>query len=72
MIWEAHYSHVAGHFRVEKIITVLQRYFYWPKLRHDAILYIQACTTCAIAKPANHKQGLYTPLPVPNQPWHLV
>jgi hypothetical protein len=32
MIWEAHYSQVAGHFSVEKIVAMLQKHFYWPKL----------------------------------------
>ena len=32
MIWEAHYSHVARYFGVEKIVVVLKKYFYWPKL----------------------------------------
>ena len=33
MIWEVHYSWVAGHFGVEKIVVVLQKYFYWSNLR---------------------------------------
>ena len=33
MIWEAHYSRVAGHFGVEKIVAVLQKYFYWLNLQ---------------------------------------
>jgi hypothetical protein len=33
LIWEAHYSRVAGHFGVDKMGAVLQQYFYWPKLR---------------------------------------
>lgn len=32
LIWEAHYSQVVGHFGVEKIVAILQKYFYWPKL----------------------------------------
>jgi hypothetical protein len=32
MIWEAHYSRMAGHFGVEKTMVVLQKHFYWPKL----------------------------------------
>jgi hypothetical protein len=32
MIWEAHYSRVAGHFGIEKTVVVLQKHFYWPKL----------------------------------------
>jgi hypothetical protein len=31
MIWEAHYSWVAGHFSVEKTVAVLQKHFYWPE-----------------------------------------
>jgi hypothetical protein len=50
MIWEAHYSRVAGHFGVEKTVAVLQKHFYWPKLRQDVGKYIKSCTTCAIAK----------------------
>ena len=32
MIWEAHYSRVAGHFDIEKTVAMLQKHFYWPKL----------------------------------------
>jgi hypothetical protein len=28
LIWEAHYSRVAGHFGVENLVTILQNYFY--------------------------------------------
>ena len=33
LIWEVHYSQVAGHFGVEKTVAMLQKHFYWPKLR---------------------------------------
>ena len=72
MIWEAHYSRVAGHFRVEKIVAVLQKYFYWPNLRQDVGKYIRSCTACAIAKPSIKKQGLYTPFPTPSHPWESI
>jgi hypothetical protein len=32
LIWEVHYSRMAGHFGVEKTVVVLQKYFYWSKL----------------------------------------
>jgi hypothetical protein len=32
MIWEAHYSQVIGHFKVNKTMAILQNYFYWPNL----------------------------------------
>jgi hypothetical protein len=72
MILEAHYSRVTGHFRVEKIMAVLQKYLYWPNLRQDVGKYIKSCTACAIAKPTIKKQGLYTPLPTPSRPWESI
>jgi hypothetical protein len=44
LIWEAHYIRVAGHFDIEKIVEVLQKHFYWPKLRQDVSKYIRSCT----------------------------
>jgi hypothetical protein len=72
LIWESHYSRVAGHFGVEKTVAVLQQHFYWPKLRQDVNKYIRSCTACAIAKPTIKKQGMYTPLPTPERPWESI
>jgi hypothetical protein len=72
LIWEAHYSRVAGHFGVEKTVAMLQKHFYWPKLRQEVSKYIRSCTACAIAKPTTKKQGLYTPLPTPDRPWESI
>jgi hypothetical protein len=72
MIWEAHYSRVARHFGVEKIVAVLQNHFYWSKLRQDVCKYIRSCTSCAISKPTIKKQGLYTPLPTLDRPWESI
>jgi hypothetical protein len=62
MIWESHYGRVPGHFGIEKTVAVLQKHFYWSKLRQDVGKYIRSYTACAIAKPTTKKQGLYTPL----------
>jgi hypothetical protein len=72
MIWESHYSRVAGYFGVEKTVVVLQKHFYWPKLRQDVIKYIRSFTSCVISKPTIKKQGLYTPLPIPEKPWESI
>jgi len=68
MIWEAHYSWVAGNFTVEKIVAVLQKYFYWANPWQYFGKYIKSYTLYAIAKPTIKKQGLYNPLPTPSQP----
>jgi hypothetical protein len=61
LIWEAHYSPVAGHFGIEKTVVMLHKHFYWPKLRQEVNKYIRSCTAYAIAKPTTKKQGC-TPL----------
>jgi hypothetical protein len=69
LIWESHYSRVVGHFGVEKTVAVLQKYFYWLKLREDVKIYIRSCNAYAIAKSTIKKKGLYTPLPTLEKPW---
>jgi hypothetical protein len=54
---------VAGHFGVKKTMVMLQKHFYWLKLRQEVGKYIRSCTACVIAKLNTKKQGLYTPLP---------
>jgi hypothetical protein len=72
LIWEAHYSRMAGNFCMEKTVVILQKHFYWPKLRQDVNQYIRSCTACAISNPSIKKQGLYTPLPTPKKPWECI
>jgi hypothetical protein len=54
-IWEAHYSRVEGHFGIEKIVPMLQKHFYWPKIRQEVNKYIKSCNTCSISNPTNKK-----------------
>jgi hypothetical protein len=63
---------VARHFGVEKTVAMLEKNFYWPKLRQGVDKYIRSYTSFTIAKPATKKQGLYTPLPTPDRPWESI
>jgi hypothetical protein len=72
MILEAHYSRMAGHFGMEKVVVVLQKRFYWPKFQQDVIKYIRSCAACSISNPTIKKKGLYTPLPTPENPWESI
>jgi hypothetical protein len=63
---------VVGHFSVEKIVAMLHKHFYWPKLRQEASKYIRSCTAYIIAKPTTKKEGLYTPLPTLDRPWESI
>jgi hypothetical protein len=53
-------------------MVILQKHFYWPKLRYGVSKYIISCTACSISKPAIKKQSLYTPLPTPERPWESI
>jgi hypothetical protein len=55
MIWESHDIRVEGNFDIEKPMAMLQKNFYWPKLRQEVSKYIRSCTTYAIAKPTTKK-----------------
>ncbi|XP_071689319.1 uncharacterized protein [Rutidosis leptorrhynchoides] len=68
LIREAHECGLAGHFGINNTFEILNEHFYWPCMDKDVKAVINRCATCFQAKSAFHK-GLYTPLPVPNQPW---
>jgi hypothetical protein len=70
VIREAHTSIVSGHFGVGKAIAQLQRCCYWTQM--NVSKYVKGCVMCATSKPSNIKLGLYTPLPVPCQPWESI
>jgi hypothetical protein len=53
-------------------VVVLQKHFYWPKIQQDVSKYIRSCIVCAIAKSKIMNQGLYTPLPIPKNPWESI
>ncbi|XP_071741904.1 uncharacterized protein [Rutidosis leptorrhynchoides] len=68
LIREAHGGGLAGHFGISKTLDIISEHFYWPCMNKDVKAVINRCATCFQAKSTFHK-GLYTPLPVPNQPW---
>jgi hypothetical protein len=53
-------------------VVILQKHFYWPKLRQDVRKYIKSCTAYAISKLAIKNKGLYTPLPIPEKLWESI
>ena len=58
-----------GHFGVKKTLDVLHEHFFWPKMKHDVERICSKCMTCKRAKSRVLPHGLYTPLPVPSEPW---
>ena len=58
-----------GHFGVAKTLGVLQEHFYWLHMKHDVERICGRCATCKQAKSRVQPDGLYTPLPIPSEPW---
>jgi hypothetical protein len=69
LVREAHGGGLMGHFGVVKTLDVLHKHFYWPKMKKDVQRICDKCITCRKAKSRNQPHGLYTPLPIPKEPW---
>ncbi|XP_071939935.1 uncharacterized protein [Coffea arabica] len=66
---ESHGGGLMGHFGIAKTLMILQEHFFWPRMRSDVERHIERCVTCHQAKSKVHPYGLYTPLPIPHEPW---
>ncbi|KAF7821688.1 Transposon Ty3-G Gag-Pol polyprotein [Senna tora] len=69
LVREAHGGGLMGHFGITKTLDVLHEHFFWPKMKHDVGRICAKCITCRKAKSRVLPHGLYTPLPVPSEPW---
>ncbi|PRQ21796.1 putative nucleotidyltransferase, Ribonuclease H [Rosa chinensis] len=67
VIWELHGGGAAGHFGRDKSIAIVEDR--WPSLKRDVAKVISQCKTCQVCKGRKKNVGLYTPLPVPHEPW---
>ncbi|XP_038683092.1 uncharacterized protein LOC119983499 [Tripterygium wilfordii] len=72
LIQELHQGGLAGHFGIDKTLSLVEDRFYWPHLRRDVTKVVKQCRICQLNKGIKHNTGLYTPLQVPDHPWeHL-
>jgi Integrase zinc binding domain len=70
---EGHDVLYSGHFGVNKTVHSLQRFFWGPSLRADALACVRTCATCQRDKPSNKPPaGLLQPLPIPARRWERV
>jgi hypothetical protein len=66
---ESHGGGLMGHFGVAKTLAILQEPFYWPHMKRDVEWICGRCVTCRQAKSKVQPNDLYTPLPIPSEPW---
>ena len=60
LVREAHGGGLMGHFGVAKTLGILHEHFFWPHMKRDFRNF---------AKSKLKPHGLYTPLPIPSEPW---
>ena len=73
LLKETHDPHWAGHPGVERMLALLSRDYYWPKMEEDIELYVRTCLVCQLDKTERKKQaGLLQPLPIPERPWESI
>ncbi|XP_057469634.1 uncharacterized protein LOC130758701 [Actinidia eriantha] len=69
LVRESHGGGLMGHFGIAKTLAILQEHFYWPHMKRDIERICGRCITCKQAKSQVQHHGLYTPLPLPSEPW---
>ena len=69
LVRETHGGGLMGHFGVFKTLDVLHEHFYWRKMKKHVRCICDRCITCRRAKSRTQPHGLYTPKPVPKEPW---
>jgi hypothetical protein len=67
LVREAHGGGLMGHFGVAKTLGIFHDHFFWPHMKRERIC--EKCITCKHAKSKLKPHGLYTPLPIPSEPW---
>ena len=68
LIRESHSGGLMRHFGVSKTLAILQEHFYWPHMRKNVERIVGRCGVYHKTKSKVNPNGLYTPLPIPNQP----
>jgi hypothetical protein len=70
LLKETHDPLWAGHPGVERMLALLAKSYYWPKMDQDVELYVKTCLVCQQDKSEKKKAaGLLQPLPIPERPW---
>ncbi|GKV06323.1 hypothetical protein SLEP1_g18224 [Rubroshorea leprosula] len=69
LVRESHAGGLMGHFGVRKTLDILNDHFFWPHMKRDVERICERCITCKQAKSRVLPHGLYTPLPIPTEPW---
>ncbi|KAL0345856.1 UNVERIFIED_CONTAM: Transposon Ty3-I Gag-Pol polyprotein [Sesamum radiatum] len=73
LLRETHDPQWVGHPRMDRMLALLARRYYWPRMEEDVEAYVRTCLVCQLDTVEKKKTaGLLQPLPVPEGLWQSV
>ncbi|KAL0336586.1 UNVERIFIED_CONTAM: hypothetical protein Sradi_4870500 [Sesamum radiatum] len=73
MLRETHDPQWAEHPGINRMLALLARRYYWPRMEKDVEAYTRTCLVSQLDKVEEKKEaGLLQPLPIPEVPWQSI
>ncbi|KAL0315611.1 UNVERIFIED_CONTAM: Transposon Ty3-I Gag-Pol polyprotein [Sesamum radiatum] len=73
LLRETHDPQWAGHPGIDRMVALLARRYYWPRMEEDVEAYVRICLVCQLDKVERKKEaGLLQPLPIPEVSWQSI
>lgn len=69
-LW-AEYHHAAGHSSAEKVLSILRRRFFWPKMSKEVQAWTRECYSCQVNKAGPHTRAPLESIKT-SYPWEVV
>ena len=69
LIRENNSGGLAGHFEIDKTLSLLKEKYYWPHMYKDVQKFVKSCGVCQVAKGVSQNTSLYTPITILEKPW---
>ena len=60
---------LAGHFGIDKKLSLQKKKYYWPQMYKDVQKFVKSCGVCQVVKGVSQNTSLYTPIFVREKPW---
>ncbi|KAK4382002.1 hypothetical protein Sango_2915300 [Sesamum angolense] len=73
LLRETHDPQWAGHPGINRMVALLARRYYWPRMEEDVEAYVRTCLVCQLDKVERKKEvELLQPLPIPEVLWQSI
>ncbi|KAL0302203.1 UNVERIFIED_CONTAM: RNA-directed DNA polymerase [Sesamum angustifolium] len=73
LLRKTHDPQWAGHPGINRMVALLARRYYWPRMEEDVEAYVRTCLVCQLDKVERKKEvGLLQPLSIPEVLWQSI